>query len=64
MTVKAVMKHYSMASDGKVKIVVDSEEYTFAKQAVNELIEADAPILMRTFGLIMVKDGDLIITAY
>lgn len=64
MTVKAVLKHYSMASDGKVQIKVDNGVHTFTKTVINELIENDAPILKRTFGLMMVKDGNLVITAY
>ena len=64
MTVQAMLKHYSMASDGKVQIKVDNGVHTFSKKAINEMIENDAPILKKTLGLLMVADGDLVITAY
>lgn len=68
MTVKAVLKHYSMASEGKVKIIVNGGdahgEHIFTGKGINDLIENDAPLLKMTFGMVMVKDGNLVITAY
>lgn len=64
MTVKALLKHYSMASEGKIIIHYNNGMYTYTKEGVKDDLERDIPLFKHTLGLIKVKNGDLIITAY
>lgn len=68
MKVKDIAKKYSMASNAK--FVVDKTRgaacgrHAFSKEAINEMLENNAPIMNLTVGMIIVKDNTLIISAY